>query len=108
MLREMLAAGLHPGAQRRHSNHFYPLIAETTYTPLYPLTRFDMDPNSNPFNPGAGTPPPELVGRDSMLQQADVAMERIKRGRAERSLVLIGLRGVGKTVLLREIRRRAL
>lgn len=67
-----------------------------------------MDPNANPFNPGAGTPPPELVGRDPILQQAEIALERIKRGRAERSLLLVGLRGVGKTVLLREIRRRAL
>lgn len=67
-----------------------------------------MDPNSNPFNPGAGTPPPELVGRDAVLEQGDIALERIKRGRSERSLLLVGLRGVGKTVLLREIRRRAL
>lgn len=67
-----------------------------------------MDPNANPFNPGAGSPPPELVGRDSILTQTDVILERIKRGRSERSLLLVGLRGVGKTVLLREIRRRAL
>ena len=67
-----------------------------------------MDPNTNPFNPGAGTPPPDLVGRDPVLQQADIALERIRRGRSERSLLLIGLRGVGKTVLLREIRHRAL
>ena len=67
-----------------------------------------MDPNANPFNPGAGTPPPELVGRDPILQQSDVTLEQLKRGRSERSLVLVGLRGVGKTVLLREIRRRAL
>ena len=67
-----------------------------------------MDANTNPFNPGAGTPPPELVGRDPILQQADIALERVKRGRSERSLLLVGLRGVGKTVLLREIRRRAL
>jgi AAA+ ATPase superfamily predicted ATPase len=67
-----------------------------------------VDPNSNPFNPGAGTPPPELVGRDGVLEQGDIALERIKRGRSERSLLLVGLRGVGKTVLLREIRRRAL
>jgi predicted ATPase len=66
-----------------------------------------VDPNTNPFNPGAGTPPPELVGRDPILQQADIALERIKRGRSERSLFLVGLRGVGKTVLLREVRRRA-
>jgi type II secretory pathway predicted ATPase ExeA len=67
-----------------------------------------MDPNANPFNPGAGSPPPELVGRDSILTQTGVILERIKRGRSERSLLLVGLRGVGKTVLLREIRRRAL
>jgi AAA+ ATPase superfamily predicted ATPase len=67
-----------------------------------------VDPNANPFNPGAGSPPPELVGRDSILTQTDVILERIKRGRSERSLILVGLRGVGKTVLLREIRRHAL
>jgi type II secretory pathway predicted ATPase ExeA len=67
-----------------------------------------MDANANPFNPGAGSPPPELVGRDSILTQTDVILERIKRGRSERSLLLVGLRGVGKTVLLREIRRHAL
>jgi len=67
-----------------------------------------MDPNANPFNPGAGSPPPELVGRYAILTQTDVILERIKRGRSERSLLLVGLRGVGKTVLLREIRRHAL
>jgi type II secretory pathway predicted ATPase ExeA len=67
-----------------------------------------MDPNANPFNPGVGSPPPLLVGRDSILTQTDVILERIKRGRSERSLLLVGLRGVGKTVLLREIRRHAL
>ncbi len=66
-----------------------------------------MDPNANPFNPGAGTPPPELVGRDPILHQVEIVLERIKRGRAERSLLFVGLRGVGKTVLLREVRRRA-
>ena len=67
-----------------------------------------MDPNANPFNPGAGTPPPELIGRDPLLEQAEITLERIKRGRSERSLLLVGLSGVGKTVLLREIRGRAL
>jgi hypothetical protein len=66
-----------------------------------------VDPSANPFNPGAGISPPELVGRDPILQQADIILERIKRGRSERSLLLVGLRGVGKTVLLREVRRRA-
>jgi type II secretory pathway predicted ATPase ExeA len=67
-----------------------------------------MDPNANPFNPGAGTPPPELVGRNPVLEQANFILERIRRGRSERSLLFVGLRGVGKTVLLREVRRRAL
>ena len=67
-----------------------------------------MDPNANPFNPGAGTPPPELVGRDPILNETNTVLERIKRGRSERSLLFVGLRGVGKTVLLREVRRRAL
>ncbi len=67
-----------------------------------------MDPNANPFNPGAGTPPPELVGRDPILSETNTILERIKRGRSERSLLFVGLRGVGKTVLLREVRRRAL
>ena len=67
-----------------------------------------MDPNANPFNPGAGTPPPELVGRDPILDETNTILERIKRGRSERSLLFVGLRGVGKTVLLREVRRRAL
>ena len=66
-----------------------------------------MDPNANPFNPGAGISPPELVGRDPLLEGAGIALERIKRGRSERSMLFVGLRGVGKTVLLREIRRRA-
>ena len=67
-----------------------------------------MDLNANPFNPGAGTPPPELVGRDPILNETNTVLERIKRGRSERSLLFVGLRGVGKTVLLREVRRRAL
>jgi type II secretory pathway predicted ATPase ExeA len=62
-----------------------------------------MDPIHNPFSPGAGTPPPELAGRDDILKQALIALARIKRGRAEKSVLLIGLRGVGKTVLLHKI-----
>lgn len=81
-------------------------MAYTQYKSVY--SSVVVDPNANPFNPGAGTPPPELVGRDPILQQADTILERIKRGRSERSLLFVGLRGVGKTVLLREVRRRAL
>jgi len=66
-----------------------------------------MDPNMNPFSPGAGSPPPELAGRDEVLDHAMLALKRIKHGRSERSLFLIGLRGVGKTVLLNEIEKRA-
>lgn len=66
-----------------------------------------MDKAQNPFSPGAGTPPPELAGRRQVLEHARVALERIKKGRAEKSLILVGLRGVGKTVLLREIEQMA-
>lgn len=66
-----------------------------------------MDPVRNPYAPGAGQRPPELAGRDRELAQFDVVLERIARGRPERSLVLTGLRGVGKTVLLNALRSQA-
>ncbi len=66
-----------------------------------------MDPIRNPFSPGAGAPPPELVGRGPVLEQAEVLLGRVRAGRPEKSLLLTGLRGVGKTVLLNEIRRKA-
>jgi len=66
-----------------------------------------MDPIQNPYAPGAGQRPPELAGRDDQLRQFDVVLERIARGRPERSLVLTGLRGVGKTVLLNAMRSAA-
>lgn len=66
-----------------------------------------MDPVRNPYAPGAGQRPPELAGRDTELDSFDVVLERIARGRPERSLVLIGLRGVGKTVLLNALRSAA-
>jgi Cdc6-like AAA superfamily ATPase len=66
-----------------------------------------MDPIKNPFSPGAGSPPPELVGRDPILEQARILLGRIKKKRPEKSLLLTGLRGVGKTVLLNEIERQA-
>lgn len=66
-----------------------------------------MDPIKNPFSPGAGAPPPELVGRDSLLEQARILLGRVKLKRPEKSLLLTGLRGVGKTVLLNEIERMA-
>lgn len=62
-----------------------------------------MDPMKNPFSPGAGSPPPELVGRDSTIEQARILLGRVKQKRPEKSILLTGLRGVGKTVLLNEI-----
>jgi hypothetical protein len=67
-----------------------------------------MDPVRNPYAPGAGQRPPELAGRDAELQAFDVVLERIAHGRPERSLVLTGLRGVGKTVLLNQLRSAAI
>lgn len=66
-----------------------------------------MDPIRNPFAPGAGQRPPELAGRERELKAFEVVLERVARGRPERSLVLTGLRGVGKTVLLGELRAMA-
>ncbi len=62
-----------------------------------------MDPIKNPFSPGAGSPPPELVGRDPDLEQARILLGRIQQKKSEKSMLLTGLRGVGKTVLLKEI-----
>lgn len=67
-----------------------------------------MDPIRNPYAPGAGQRPPELAGRDGELAAVEVALERAARGRPERSVVLVGLRGVGKTVLLNALRSRAI
>ncbi len=66
-----------------------------------------MDPITNPFSPGAGSPPPELVGRDPTLEQARILLGRIKHKRSEKSMLLTGLCGVGKTVLLNEIEHLA-
>jgi hypothetical protein len=66
-----------------------------------------MDPIQNPFSPGAGSPPPELVGRERILEQARILLGRVKQRRSEKSMLLTGLRGVGKTVLLNKIARLA-
>lgn len=63
-----------------------------------------MNPRINPYAPGAGFPPPELSGRDEIIERAAVALDRIRGGHAARSFVFYGLRGVGKTVLLNKIR----
>ncbi|HEY6499844.1 MAG TPA: ATP-binding protein [Streptosporangiaceae bacterium] len=67
-----------------------------------------MDPVRNPYAPGAGQRPPELTGRDREISQFEVVLERVARGRPERSMVLTGLRGVGKTVLLNTFRSMAM
>lgn len=66
-----------------------------------------MNEYENPFAPGAGNPPPELAGRGEILDRAVLAMRRLKAGRHERSQLLLGLRGVGKTVLLNRIEQLA-
>ena len=63
-----------------------------------------MDPVSNPFAPGAGTPPPELAGRDELRETVRIALERTRLGRPTKSILMVGLRGVGKTVLLDRMR----
>ena len=65
-----------------------------------------MDPVTNPYAPGAGTPPPELAGRDELREQVRVAIERVRRGLPAKSILMVGLRGVGKTVLARPHARR--
>lgn len=66
-----------------------------------------MNPLRNPFAPGAGTQPPELAGRDQLLESVRIALARIRAGRPSKSVVMIGLRGVGKTVLLDRMRDEA-
>ncbi len=66
-----------------------------------------MNPVENPYAPGAGTPPPELAGRDELRESVRVAIERIRRGRPAKSVLMVGLRGVGKTVLLDRMRDNA-
>ena len=66
-----------------------------------------MDRIKNPYAPGAGTPPPELAGRHEVIEAASIALKRVSQNRPERSIILVGLRGVGKTVLLNKINQIA-
>ena len=66
-----------------------------------------MNPIINPYAPGAGTPPPELAGRDELLEKIDVAIQRVRLGKPSKSVLMVGLRGVGKTVLLDRMRELA-
>lgn len=66
-----------------------------------------MNPVDNPFTPGAGSPPPELAGRDAVREQMDICIKRLKKGKHAKSMMLVGLRGVGKTVLLDQMMKDA-
>ena len=66
-----------------------------------------MDPVKSPFAPGAGTPPPELAGRDELRETVRIALDRVRLGRPTKSILMVGLRGVGKTVLLDRMREDA-
>ena len=66
-----------------------------------------MDPIQNPFSPGAGTPPPELAGRSELLEEARIMIGRAINGRSTQGMLMTGLRGVGKTVILNELMRMA-
>lgn len=66
-----------------------------------------MDPVLNPYAPGAGTPPPELAGRERERRAFEVLLQRLLAGRADQGIALWGLRGVGKTVLLNDMARHA-
>lgn len=67
------------------------------------MGKLAMDPVRNPFAPGAGTPPPELAGRSDVILLGEIALKRVAAGRPNQSLILVGLRGVGKTVLLNRL-----
>lgn len=66
-----------------------------------------MDPILNPYAPGAGSPPPELAGRDAVREKMTLCIERLRRGKPAKSMMLVGLRGVGKTVLLDQMMKDA-
>jgi len=66
-----------------------------------------MDPIRNPYVPGAGAQPPALTGREDLLERARVMLERVRLGRPTKSFIAVGLRGVGKTVLLNRVRQMA-
>jgi Cdc6-like AAA superfamily ATPase len=66
-----------------------------------------MDRRMNPYAPGAGLQPPELAGRDKLLLEAAIDMDRVLEARPTKSMMLLGLRGVGKTVLLNRLHRMA-
>jgi hypothetical protein len=66
-----------------------------------------VDPVNNPYSPGAGMPPPELAGRDALRERVRICIERLRKGNPTKSVLMVGLRGVGKTVLLDQMRNEA-
>src|SRR5215813_3535837 len=84
------------------------ILARSSVAARTPDTVRYVDPVRNPYAPGAGQRPPELAGRDRELEIFEVVLERVARGRPERSVILTGLRGVGKTVLLNTLRSQAI
>ena len=66
-----------------------------------------MDPRTNPYTPNAGAEPEVVVGREDQLESFDVLLARLERGRTEQSMIVTGLRGVGKTVLLQQFLQKA-
>lgn len=66
-----------------------------------------MNPRENPFAPGAGSQPPELAGREKVIEDVSVALHRIRNGLSAKSILMVGLRGVGKTVLLNRLKNDA-
>ncbi len=93
------------GSRKRHADRAF--CGNIGFALERPILSETVDPVRNPFAPGAGQRPPELAGRGRELDAFGVVLERVARGRPERSLVLTGLRGVGKTVLLGELRSMA-
>ncbi len=110
----MVATLSAPTVTHRPARRPRPATRRTTFYPnlrpqLYRLIKSEsVDPVRNPYAPGAGQRPPELAGRDREVQQFEVVLERVARGRPERSMILTGLRGVGKTVLLNTFRSMAI
>src|SRR5918997_4041519 len=102
------APGRPPSPRPPPRRHVERCLTKSKVSARWVDTVRDVDPVRNPYAPGAGQRPPELAGRDAELKAFDVALERVERGRPERSLVLTGLRGVGKTVLLNALRSQAM
>lgn len=96
------------GRRREHATRHADFYANLRPQLYRLIESASVDPVRNPYAPGAGQRPPELAGRDRELKQFEVVLERVARGRPERSMIVTGLRGVGKTVLLNAFRSMAI